>query len=253
MIVTGIFAAPARAQVVDKAEKEALRLNQRSRELYDQGRHAEAAELLRKAYRLKPVPILLFNLARACEAMDDDPCTVAAYESYLPHARDDERAKIEELLLFYRKRLATRPAPAAPSVQGEPPVQRAAPPVQQAAPPVQQVPPLPSGAPDQPPLSVLPPIAAAIGVTALGVGGVLAWQALETNDQSLTDVPPGASEKRARAEVLMTAGNATMIAGGVVAVAGVAWWILDRRASHRGSAAAQLHIGAGTVAISAAF
>jgi tetratricopeptide (TPR) repeat protein len=245
VIVNVIAVAPARAQVTDQAEVEALRLNDRSRKLYDQGRYAEAAELLRKAYRLKAVPILQYNLARACEGLRDDDCALAAYESYLPHAPYNERPKIEARLMHYRKRIANQRAPVTPVLEAAP--------APEAAPPVPQPPPPASDA-REPSHSVLPPIATATGVVGFGVGLYLAAKALEQNDDSRRAMTLiDARSKRDRAESLVVAGNAAMIGGGVVAVAGAVWWILDRRASHRPPLAAQLHIGPGTVAIRAAF
>jgi tetratricopeptide (TPR) repeat protein len=261
MIATVIGIAPARAQVADhaEAEKEALRLNRRSRALYDQGRYAEAAELLRKAHRMKAVPILQYNLARACEGLHDYACAIAAYESYLPHAPREERSKVEELLVRYRKRLANWRAPAAPVLQHAQPVLQASPPVQPAPPVVPQA--LPQALPpavdtrEPPSRSVLPPITAAAGGVAFGVGLYLTARARDENEDALRAQTPlsEARNKRDRAESLIIAGNAAMIGGGIVAAVGVTWWILDRRASHRPLAAARLSIGPGTIAISAPF
>ena len=226
VIVTAI-AIPAHAQVSSSAEDTAFALNRRSHELYEQGRYTEAAALLREAYRLSPVPILQYNLARACERKADYECAIAAYESYLPHAPFDERAGIEARLARYRQRLAGDRTPAPPAPQ-------------------------PAVAPDPPSHSLAPPIVTAIGAVGLGVGGVLAHTARQDNDAAIRDLTLQAGAKKASAESLMRTANATMIAGGVVALAGVAWWILDRRAP-RSEPTAQLRIGPGTIAVIAAF
>jgi tetratricopeptide (TPR) repeat protein len=227
VIVTAI-AIPAHAQVSSTAEETAFALNRRSHELYEQGRYAEAATLLREAYRLKPVPILQYNLARACERMADHECAIAAYESYLPDAPSDERAAIEARLVRYRQRLAGDRTPAAP------------------APP-------PAVAADRSSHSLMPPIVAVIGTVGLGVGGVVAYKARKDNDAAIRDPSLLAGAKKANAESLMLVANTTMVAGSLVALAGVAWWILDRRAPHSAPAGAQLRIGPGTIAVIAAF
>jgi len=230
MIVTAI-AIPAHAQVSSSAEDTALALNRRSHELYEQGRYTEAAALLREAYRLSPVPILQYNLARACERKADYECAIAAYESYLPHAQLGERAEIEARLARYRQRLADDRTPATHAPQ-------------------------PAAARDRPSHSLAPPIVTAIGAVGRGVVvlpcGVGQHTARQDNDAAIRDLTLQAGAKKASAESLMRTANATMIAGGVVALAGVAWWILDRRAP-RSDATAQLRIGPGTIAVIAAF
>src|SRR5262245_15595756 len=70
------------------AEPDAHVLFARSREAYRAGRFADAAALHREAYRLKPDPVLLYNLGRACEKLEDSRCAVDAYTKYLESATD---------------------------------------------------------------------------------------------------------------------------------------------------------------------
>jgi tetratricopeptide (TPR) repeat protein len=208
------------------AEVRAVDLNRRSAELFRQGRYSEAAALLREAYRLKPDPVLQYNLARACDLMADYACAVAAYESYLTKAQPTDRPAVEARLASSRARLAEAPADAAtPDSRGRS-------------------------------HSVLPPIVTAIGVVGLGVGVGLVQVARARHDDAVTDPSQrGAAETQASAESLMRTANVTLVAGGVVAAAGLVWWIIDatsgRPASQRPGA--ELHIGAGAVAVSVRF
>src|SRR5258706_15780044 len=99
IVVMWIMAAgtPAGAQVPGggSGETSALDLNRRSAELYRQGRYADAIALLREAYRRKPEPVIQYNLARACEMLEDYACAITAYESYLSGAHPPDRAAIE--------------------------------------------------------------------------------------------------------------------------------------------------------------
>jgi len=103
---------------------------------------------------------------------------------------------------------------------------------------------------------VLPPIVTTTGAVGLGVGVALVLMARARHDDAVADpTQRGAEEKQASAESLMGAANVTLVAGGVVAAAGVVWWIIDatsgRPASRR--PAATLHIGAGAAFVSVPF
>ena len=233
-IITAVVAWPAHAQRPRDAaaEASALELNRRSRELYRQGHYAEAAALLREAYRRKPEPVIQYNLARACEMMDDYACVVAAYESYLPNARPEERTAIDARLALYRARLAARTA--APAGPGPP-------------------------AGSRPSHTILAPMVTVTGVVGFGVGLALASVAHSRHDDAVDDPTlTGGAQKQDSAVSLMRTANIALIAGGTVAVAGAIWWIInaasDRSASPEPPAGvARLHIGAGSVAVSVRF
>ncbi len=76
-------------------------LYERSKEAYKAGEFSEAAELLEQAYELFPIPVLLYNLARAKESAGDGPGAVSAYHRYL-----DSDAQIEDRVAIER-RIAT--------------------------------------------------------------------------------------------------------------------------------------------------
>ncbi|HKA88220.1 MAG TPA: hypothetical protein VKE22_11155 [Haliangiales bacterium] len=221
-----LSAVPARAQVSDTAEERALELNRRSAELYRQGNYAEAAALLREAYRLRPEPVLQYNLARACEMMADYACAVGAYESYLA-SRPADRAAVEAKLAAARAQLAARPPtppPAETPARGR---------------------------------SLLPPIVTAAGAVGLGVGITLVLIARGRHDDAVADpTQRGAMDKQQSAESLMTGANVVLVASGVVAAAGAVWWIVDAVAKRPEPApppAASLQVGPGWIGVAGRF
>jgi tetratricopeptide (TPR) repeat protein len=231
-IVTGVAGAPARAQVSGDPSAEAADLNRRSKKLYQDGRYAEAAVLLREAYRLKPEPVIQYNLARSCEKLADYACAVAAYESYLA-SHPADRADVELQLASCRAQLAAAatPVPPAPvSVRAEPP---------------------------RPSRSVVPPIVGAVGLVGVGVGLVMESVARSWSDEATNAMSQQAAvEKRAAAESLANTGTVTLVAAGAVTAAGVIWWIIDTRSSRAAtpkSSTTSLQIGARSVAIRVAF
>ena len=229
-----VLGTPARAQV-GAGEEQALDLNRRSAELYRQGHYSEAAALLREAYRRKPEPVLQYNLARACEMMADYSCAVAAYESYLA-SHPADRAAVEIKLAGARAQLT---AAAAPPLLDKTP----------AAPVRSDV-----GGRKR---SLLPPIVTAAGAVGVGIGAALALVARGRHDDAVKDpTQRGAMDKQASAESLMGAANVTLIAGGVIAAAGVVWWIVDARADRSApprAPAAALRIGPGSVGFAGTF
>jgi tetratricopeptide (TPR) repeat protein len=234
-----IATSPARAQDTT-AEASALALNRRSHELYRQGRYAEAATLLREAYREKPEPVLQYNLARACEHMADYACAIEAYESYLANAHPEDRASVEAQLATCRARLAAAAAVAAELAAPPPP------------------PPLARAEPGRTSHSVLPPIIGVVGTAGVCVGLGLVSAARASHADAVHDpTQSGAAAKQDRAESLMRAGDLALIGGAAVATTAIVWWFMDARsgraaASNRTPALA-IHVGAGSFALSRTF
>lgn len=78
---------------------------------YRAGRFAEAARLLREAYRLNPVPNLQYNLARALEGQGDLPGAIAAYRSFVATAGEvPDRAALEQRILTLERQVAEKEA-----------------------------------------------------------------------------------------------------------------------------------------------
>jgi hypothetical protein len=65
------------------AESDFSRLNTQGEQAYQNGQFGDAANLLQQAYAIKPVPALLFNIARAYERMGNDEQAIRFYQRYL--------------------------------------------------------------------------------------------------------------------------------------------------------------------------
>lgn len=222
-MTTAIAVAPAHAQAErDSARASALALNHSARQLYEQGHYAEAAALLREAYRQMPEPVLLYNLARACEKLADYGCAIAAYESYLT-ASPADRAAVEIRLENCRTQQSAAAALQLPPSPVPPPVPQAA---------ERQSPP-----PEPRNRRRIAPVVTAIGVAGVGVGLGLVAVALAKNANAVQDpTQQGAAHTHEGADALMRAGNLTLLGGGAAAISGVLWWLVEARS--RGAAMA---------------
>lgn len=222
-------------------EAEAVALHRRSAELYREGRYADAAVLLREAYRKTPDPVIQYNLGRACERMADYACASAAYETYLATGNPPDRAAVETLLTNSRAQLAAQrrraelmPESAAEDRRDDPRAGRGPPGWRRVA----------------------PPVTTGIGVAGIGVGLVLAAVARSRHGDALAEPSQiGAHDRQRSAQAMMDVANVALIAGAVIAAGGGAWWFLEARAGRARSAgrAAALHIGPRSVGFSVAF
>jgi hypothetical protein len=178
---------------------------------------------LREAYKNEPDPTLLYNLGRACEGMGDDPCAIDAYERYLKEASPPDRGAIEKKIAIMRARSAPKPAPKAP----EP-----------AAPAVTAK-----------PASPWPFIATGAGAALVGSGVVLVFFARGKHESAANDpVQESAAAKQDSAEAQLRVGNVLLVAGGVVAAAGITWFVLESRKQN-----ATVAIGPSSVSLSVHF
>lgn len=91
--------------VADNREK-AFKLFEDSDKAYKSGKFETAVDLLRKAYRLYPEPILLYNLGRAQEGLGDMKGAVESYERYLKTAKEiSDRGAIERRVATLKAQL----------------------------------------------------------------------------------------------------------------------------------------------------
>lgn len=90
------------------AQEQAAVFFEKGRDFFKQKRYREAAEQFQAAYNLDPVPILLYNLARAAEEMGDPERAIGHYQSYLkrvgPEAED--RGEVERRIRVMEKTIA---------------------------------------------------------------------------------------------------------------------------------------------------
>jgi tetratricopeptide (TPR) repeat protein len=104
---------------------EAVEFYRRGRELYQQGRYAEAAVELERALMLDPTsPNLVFNVARVYELLGEIDKAIAFYQRYLrllPEEDTDERERIQSTLrrLAGARDTLARRRPPSPETAGQ--------------------------------------------------------------------------------------------------------------------------------------
>jgi tetratricopeptide (TPR) repeat protein len=216
--------APTRAAATNSPGSErALELFEQSARSYREGRFQEAVDKLLEARRLKPEPVLLYNLARAYEALGRSDAAADAYSQYLveepsPTDRKAIEARITNLRAQAAELAAARKAEARPNpapTDGAPP---------KAGSDQEEPPPRP---PNDGVVGVLPWVLAGVGVAALGTGVVLGVVARGMHDEAVAEPQQrAAAETQNDAEDLALVSTVTMIAGAVVAAVGIAWLVV---------------------------
>jgi tetratricopeptide (TPR) repeat protein len=89
--------APMPAFAAPPNERSASDLKHEADASFDAGRYAEAAEGYARAYEMKPDATLLYNEARALEAMGEYPDALARLERFASTAPPEIRAKVPSL------------------------------------------------------------------------------------------------------------------------------------------------------------
>lgn len=206
------FAAPPKTTKPAEATKPAEKRDnpdaifEESVAAYRAGDFPKAAELLQRAYALKPAPVLLYNLARAYEGMGKDADAVKTYRAYLKdEPGTPDRGAIEAKVATLEARLAEqerqrREAEERANKRDEPP------------PP-----------PSKP--SVLPWIVVGAGGVAAAGSVVLFVLASAKDSEAETERVQLAAEAAADdARAFGTVGLVTAIVGGALVAGGIAWW-----------------------------
>lgn len=215
----------ARAEAPDRETMSAVELFEESERLYDEGQYDRAAELLERAYSIDTDPILLYNLARSYEHMDDSRA-IETYRRYLEQSPDaPDRETIE------RRIVELESAQAEPD-QSEPRSDETT--HQQEG---------RSGNDDRPrqrrARALIPPlVVSGVGLLSVSTGlilGALSWSA--HNDALADPIFMSAHESQESAENLALSANVLFGVGGALLVAGVIWgivnWIRLRRSTSR--------------------
>lgn len=217
-----------------KARRKAIQLFKQSEKSYRKGRFEEAAELLKRAYKLDQAPTLLYNLARALESAGDLVGAKDAYGLYLqkePNAPD--RAAIAkrienleaQLAALEKQREAARSAKKALEREREQreALQKAQAETPPPPPPVKAV----VSAPPPNKAPVAPWVIMSIGVGGAVAGGVLG--ALANNKHRDAEDEPiqrTAQDLNSQAKSMALGANIAYAAGGALAVGGLIWGIL---------------------------
>jgi tetratricopeptide (TPR) repeat protein len=224
------------------ARERALDLTDLGEKAYREGRFAEAADLLQRAYELYPSAVLLYNLARVQESAGNDRQAADLYQRYLEadpaagarrtiekrvatlRARERERqeAKRERDLALGRAARAEQARLDSSSVE---------------------------------PLAALPWIVSGVGVAGVAAGvvfGVIARNEESKADEEVTHA--GAIDRFDRAETFATAANVALVAGSVVTAGGIVWLVVQSATSRKTSRPrAEVRLGAGHATVRGSF
>ena len=238
-------ASPASAEeAVDDARS--IEIYNDSLRRYREGRFKEAADLLRELYRAKPVPVLLYNLGRACEGMEDLECAILAYTRYL---REDpeipDRGAIEQRVETLRRQQRERSASRRKRNAGQPATAKGS----DAA---RSAPPSTRGR------TAVPWIVAGVGAAGVATGLVLGVLAQSKHDDAVDEpVQQNAASKQSEAEHLAKGANVALIGGGLIAIAGAVWGIWEishfRTRAVSGAPAVDVRAGLNGATLSASF
>lgn len=201
-------------------EARALELFHRGEVAYREGRFEECVELLREARRLKRAPVLLYDLARAYEALGDLEEAARAYEGYLAEEpRATDRKGIEARIVRLRER-ARPQRPGEPTTTLEPD-------------PDAEKPLAPPPPPDAPRTERLPGrvvvSASAVGLGVVGLGAGVFFGARATSRASDAEAEPVHAQATARladARDDASRANVALVAGGALVGLGVLAWVL---------------------------
>ncbi len=215
LVVVALSATARPALAQDDAH--ALELFQESEKAYRLGHFDDAARLLVEARKFKREPVLLYNLARAYDGAGKKREAIQAFEEYLhedPSAKDGPgiRARVATL----KKEADEKDALLA---------QKAAAPEASLSPPLERPKELRNP-------SVAPWIVVGAGTLLLG-GGIGVGLAARSRHEDAVAAPSqkNAASLQAQAESRATASTVILIAGGVIAGAGLTWGIFDLAAS----------------------
>jgi tetratricopeptide (TPR) repeat protein len=238
------MAAAQQAPPDSAARTRALELFHQSAEEYRTGHFADAADLLTEAYALFPEPVLLLNLARALEGLEDLSGALDAYERYLdasPNARD--RVVVERRMSLLRNALEERRAREALEVrlrEQRESNERDAEAATEAEPAEE------TGHGPMP--WILTGTGGAVLVAGIVTGVVARDRHVAAQDEPVHAV---AADLAHQADRLGASTTALLVIGGVAAAAGVTWGIVRaaRGRDDSSSPRVEVGIGLGTVAI----
>jgi len=219
-LVVGLTTATARAET-RSSHDEATRLFEQGERAYGEGRFAEAADLVRRAYELQPEPILLFNIGRALEGQGDIDGAIESYAQYLdaaPHA--ENRGLVERRLQVLREQQQQAAAMQQELREAEARLREAE----------------ENGAStswaneetSRRSVNPVPWVIMGVGLASIVVGGALGALALDRQDRADEEpVQRSAYDTLEEGRRFALSANITLAAGGAVAAAGLIWGLID--------------------------
>lgn len=209
------------------AQAHAGELFKTSAEAYRQGDFKRTVDLLNEAFTLDPQPVILYNLGRAYEGLGDLDLAIDAYTRYLaadPKASDrkslEQRVATLQRQRDEKKGLEKQRDDERQRAELAAEEQKRA--EQRAAQPRTRTP------TSTRTRSVGPYIVGGVGLAGLAAGGIVGLMANAKHDAATTErVQQTAIEQQDQAKSLATISTVSFVVGGVLAAAGVVWWVLD--------------------------
>lgn len=228
LVLSGASAVSAQSSGTPR--EQAVSLFAESVTAYREGRFDEAARLLDQAYALQPEPVLLYNLGRAREGAGDDEGAAEAYRRYLATEgtdRADASAATARLEVLDR-RIEERHALEARAAQHEAHV-------------------LPEPAPTPSParqIAIAPWALAGAGALVLVVGGVFGGLMLDRSAAAQNaPIQVDAVAAHADADTYAITADVLFGVGGLAALLGVVWGLIDVLSPSSPSSTAHLRVG----------
>lgn len=190
----------------------ALEIFREGRSAYEKGEFAAASALLQQAYEIHPEPVLLYDLGRVFESMGELERAKDAYARFLladPGAVD--RGAIEKRIETLGRQIAEKNRPSLDEKVAE-----------------KNRPKRDEKVAVKRSVSLLPWVVAGVGVGGLGAGIVLGQVSLDKHDAAASERQVEASFALQRdAKNFATASNVCLVAGGVIALGGTVWGLVD--------------------------
>jgi tetratricopeptide (TPR) repeat protein len=164
LFVAAMLPQSARAQEPDKAAKAARAHFERAEASFNMGDFDKALAAYQAAYKAKPLPGFLFNVAQCHRNLGNHERALFFYRRYLAlDPATPNRQLVEDLIVEEEKRQSGKPKAAeAPAAVAPPPISVAPPPAAAAPPPITLAPPpAPAPPPAKAPAVTAPPPAMA--------------------------------------------------------------------------------------------
>lgn len=175
-------------------ERQALALFKESEKAYADARFTESLRLLREAYALHPVPVLLYNMARVHETMGELDSAIEVYERYLAEAPAIPDRPALEARVASLKRLRDEKKAKAPPAR-EP--------------------------------TVVPWIVAGAGGLVLAGAGVFGLLSKSRDSDAISEpIQRTAAEARDDAATYATIANVGFVVGGAIVLGGLVWGLV---------------------------
>ena len=241
------WAAP-KATVIATDDVKARELAVSAKVAFDEGRFAEAAELLERAYALSPSSSLLYNLGRAHQQAGNKRRAIDAYRKYLaaetsPPDEGLVRRSIKQLedeldqeAALAAKLAAEKQRADVAAAEGET-AQAAQVEAEERA---------------RHKVSAWPWIVTGVGVSGLAVAAIFGSLANKAHGNAVAEPDvDSAQSKQASARHLSLVANVALIGGGALTVTGIVWGIFDLRAAS--ASPVTVGIGPGSLMVAGSF